>query len=102
MKKRLSNLTMQRKMMLMFAIPVILLCAVILLYGYPRLNKKYEEQIEYSIGQSGRQAVAFIDSYLQSMRYLSEMISVDVDLRTLLKEEAFQAKKPMDEAYRDF
>ena len=102
MIEKYKNLPMQKKMMLSFSVPVIFLCTLILAFCYPVLNQMYQKQIQYSVNQSCAQAVSFLDSYIQNMTYLSEIVATDAELQTILNEDNFGKEKTLVEEYRDF
>lgn len=93
---------MQKKMMLVFAVPVILLCVLILCVAYPVLDRQYRGKILYSMNQSCVQAAAFLESYVENMRYLSELMGTDAELQRILNQEDFAQEKPIAEEYREF
>lgn len=102
MKDKFKSLPMQKKMMFSYAVPVILLCALLVSLCYPTVNRMYTEQVQYSINQSCAQAVAFLDSYLQNMKYLSEILGNDAELQNILNDKSFGSGKTIVEEYRDF
>lgn len=102
MKQKFKNLSMQKKMMLVFAVPVSILSLLILCVAYPVLNGKYRERLLYSMNQSCVQAAAFLESYVENMKYLSDLMGTDAELQRILTKEGFAEKKTIPEEYREF
>lgn len=102
MKKRVKHLSMQRRMMLSFALPVILAVVVISGIIYGLFLKMYEKQTKYSIEQSYSQATSFVENYTQTMRYLAEMMENNGEIRSILSSSDYNSSTKLDEQFRQF
>ena len=61
MKDKIRNLSMQKKMVIAFAIPIILIYSLLNTVCYHFITEKYEDEIRYSMMQSSQQAVSFLE-----------------------------------------
>lgn len=109
MKKRITdvitvykNLSMQKKMIYAFSIPVILICMLINLVSYNVISKNYENQLRYSVNQSCEQARAFLLNYIENMYYTTELISENNRVEEVLSSSDFSKNKDLAEQYREF
>ena len=93
---------MQKKMIFSFAIPIILIYIMLNTWCYNVIVVKYEEQVRHSMEQSSQQAVSFLNSHVQNMQYLANMIENNSSIQTILCAEVFESELPMDEQYREF
>ncbi len=110
MKKRLSalimvfkNLSMQKKMIYAFSIPVIIICILINLVCYHVISRNYEQRLRYSVNQSCEQAGAFVLNYIENMYYTSALISNNNKVEDILSSSEFDVPdRKVDEQYREF
>ncbi len=102
MVTRFSNLSMQKKLMLAFSLPVIALCCILLLVFFPTINRAYEARMDYSMSQTYTQAELFIESYVSNMVYMSELLVNDGQIREILADESFHQDGDMANDYREF
>lgn len=102
MKNRLKKLSMQKKMVLAFAVPIIIIYIILNTVCYHFITVRYEEQLHYSMEQSSQQAVYFLENYVQNMQYLTGMIEGNGAIQEILSSDEFSAELPMDEEYREF
>lgn len=93
---------MQKRMALSFAIPIILILIPINSLCYHFLTLKYEEKMQYSVEQASTQAVSFLTNYVQTMKYLSDMIKNNDILQEILSSENFNGSRPFDVQYREY
>lgn len=52
MKNRISKLSMQKRMMLFFAVPLLIVQILSSILSYAVLFEKFRNQYDYSVGQS--------------------------------------------------
>lgn len=97
-----KNLSMQKKMIYAFSIPVIIICIMINLVCYHIISRNYEERLRYSVNQSCEQAGAFVLNYIENMYYTSALISNNNKVEDVLSSSEFGAERELDEQYREF
>jgi Predicted signal transduction protein with a C-terminal ATPase domain len=97
-----KNLSMQKKMIYSFSIPVILICMLLNLISYSVISRNYENQLRYSVNQSCEQARAFLLNYIENMYYTSELISQNNRVEEVLAGSQFSNNKDLAEQYREF
>lgn len=94
--------SMRRKMMMAFAVPVILVSLVIYLLSTLYLQKKTEQQLRHGTEQALVQAGSFTSSYLQNMQYISDTISGNADLIRLMESPDFGTTLTLHGNYLEF
>lgn len=102
MKNYFRGLSMQKKMTMSFAIPIIVIYILFNSYCYKYLTVKYEEKIRYSMEQSSAQANSFLANYAQAMAYLSNMVGKSADVQSILSDNSFNVNGSIANQYRDF
>lgn len=102
MKNRISKLSMQKRMMLFFAVPLLIVQILSSILSYAVLFEKFRNQYDYSIGQSLTQAVSFLESYIRNMGYLAEMVENNGQILTVLSSDKFYNTRGKDEQYIEF
>lgn len=102
MKNRLTKMSMQKRMMLYFSVPLLLVQIVAAALCYPALLKNFRKQMDYSLGQSITQAVSFLGSYIHNMKYLAEMVENNGPVYAILSEDHFAEAKGAEEEYKEF
>ena len=65
---------MQKRMMLYFSVPLILVQIILCFLCYPQVIRRYREKTDYTVEQSINQTISFTESYLQNMTYLADMV----------------------------
>lgn len=93
---------MRKRMNFSFAVPMIVLQILIIGCSYPSLVGKYKVQLQYSSEQSVSQAVSFLESYIQNMKYLAEMVENSWEIQETLSGEDFRKKRSYGSQYDDF
>ncbi|PXV93334.1 two-component system sensor histidine kinase YesM [Lachnotalea glycerini] len=97
-----KKLSMQKKMIYAFSIPVIIICMLINLVSYHVISQNYKNQLRYLVDQSCEQAKAFILNYVENMYYTSVMISDNSKVENILASSEFSKDKDLAEQYREF
>ena len=70
----MAKMPMQRRMMIYFAVPLLIIQIVIAASCYPALLVRFRKQMDYLLGQSINQAVSFLESYIHNMEYLTQLV----------------------------
>lgn len=102
MRKIIKNLSMQKKMMLSFAVPIVIIYIILNTVCYHFITVQYEEKIKYSMKQSSEQAVTFLNNYALNMQYLSNMVENSSVVQETLGGGQFGQPKSYAEEYREF
>lgn len=102
MRDRIKRMSMRKRMILSFAIPIITLQIIMFCISYPLAIKRYREQLRYSSEQSMNQAVSFLESYMKNMAYLAEMVENSWEIQEILSSDEFDGEEPYDDQYYDF
>ena len=89
-------------MMISFALPVIIIAAIGMAVAFQRLYASSRTNIEFSINQTGQQAVSFIESYFQTMTDISDLLESDTEIRDIIFSESFTEEKTRGEAYEEY
>lgn len=95
-------MSMQRRMMLYFSVPLLLIQIAVAAFFYPVLLDKFKSQLDYSMEQSVSQAVSFVGSYLHNMEYLVEMVENNGEIHAILSAREFTRTKNLDDQYQEF
>lgn len=74
MKNTMVRMSMQKRIMIYFAVPLLIIQTAVAVVFYPALLDKYKSQLNYSLEQSVNQAVSFVGSYIHNMEYLAQMV----------------------------
>lgn len=102
MKKFFHNLSMQKKMVLMFTIPIIVVYVMLNTVCYHFILNRYEEQLRHSVQQTTKQAESFLESYIQNMKHLLSIIENNGAIQEVLQSKEYKTPKNMAEEYREF
>lgn len=102
MKNRMAKMSMQRRMMLYFSVPLLLIQIVIAVFFYPHLFDRFKSQLNYSLEQSVTQAVSFVGSYIHNMEYLAELVENNREIYEILSAKEFTGARKLDEQYQEF
>ena len=102
MKNRLARMSMQKRMMIYFAVPLLIIQFVVAMIFYPALLDKYKGQLDYSREQSVSQALSFVGSYIHNMKYLAEMVENNGEIYGILSGKEFTGARNLDEQYQEF
>ncbi len=102
MKNRLARMSMQKRMMIYFAVPLLIIQFVVAMIFYPALLDKYKSQLDYSREQSVSQALSFVGSYIHNMKYLAEMVENNGEIYGILSGKEFTGARNLDEQYQEF
>ena len=101
-RNKRHKLLMRHQMTLTFAIPVILIFLAVMAVSYRRISESYRTNIEYSLFQTGNQAVSFLESYFQGMWEVSERMLEDEEIASVLSAEDFLAPKSRRQEYEEY
>ena len=101
-RNKRHKLLMRHQMTLTFAIPVILIFLAVMAVSYRRISESYRTNIEYSLFQTGNQAVSFLESYFQGMWEVSERMLEDGEIASVLHAEDFLAPKSRRQEYEEY
>lgn len=102
MKTMMAKMSMQKRMMIYFAVPLLIIQAAVAAFLYPALLDKFKSQLNYSMEQSISQAVSFVSSYLHNMEYLTELVENNREIYGILSSKDFTGSRKLKEQYQEF
>ena len=102
MKNPLQKLSMHKRMMLYFAVPLILMQILLCSLCYPQVVRRYREKTDYSMEQSVSQAISFTESYLRNMTYLANMVEDNGVIQNTLSADGFGEERPYMEQWLEY
>lgn len=95
-------MSMQKRMMIYFAVPLLIIQSVVAAVFYPALLDKFKNQLNYSLEQSVDQALSFVGSYIHNMEYLAEMVENNKEIYGILSAKEFTGMRDLEEQYQEF
>ena len=95
-------MSMQKRMMIYFAVPLLLIQSVVAAVFYPALLDKFKNQLNYSLEQSINQALSFVGSYIHNMEYLAELVENNGEIYGILSAKEFTGLRNLEEQYQEF
>ena len=93
---------MLRKMIFTYTLPVLAVTVAVTLVGGTYLSNRYEEQFRYSIEQMQGQTGEYLSSTLNAMRYITNTMSVDDGLLSILSDEQFGVRPSITQTYQEY
>lgn len=102
MKNPLQKLSMHKRMMLYFSVPLILVQILLCFLCYPQVVRHYREKTDYSMEQSVSQAISFTESYLRNMTYLANMVDDNGVIQNTLSADGFGEERPYMEQWLEY
>ena len=102
MKHPLQKMSMHKRMMLYFAVPLILMQILLCSLCYPQAVRRYREKTDYSMEQSVSQAISFTESYLRNMAYLANMVEDNGVIQNTLSADGFGEERPYMEQWLEY
>lgn len=102
MKNPLQKLSMHKRMMLYFSVPLILVQILLCFLCYPQVVRHYREKTDYSMEQSVSQAISFAESYLRNMTYLANMVEDNGVIQNTLSADGFGEERPYMEQWLEY
>jgi len=102
MKNPLQKLSMHKRMMLYFSVPLILVQILLCFLCYPQVVRHYREKTDYSMEQSVSQAISFTESYLRNMTYLANMVEDSGAIQNTLSADGFGEERPYMEQWLEY
>lgn len=102
MKHPLQKMSMHKRMMLYFAVPLILMQILFCSLCYPQVVRRYREKTDYSMEQSVSQAISFTESYLRNMTYLANMVEDNGVIQNTLSADGFGEERPYMEQWLEY
>lgn len=102
MKNPLQKLSMHKRMMLYFSVPLILVQILLYFLCYPQVVRHYREKTDYSMEQSVSQAISFTESYLRNMTYLANMVEDNGVIQNTLSADGFGEERPYMEQWLEY
>lgn len=102
MKNPLQKLSMHKRMMLYFSVPLILMQILLCFLCYPQVVRHYREKTDYSMEQSVSQAISFTESYLRNMTYLANMVEDSGVIQNTLSADGFGEERPYMEQWLEY
>lgn len=102
MKNPLQKLSMYKRMMLYFSVPLILVQILLCFLCYPQVVRHYREKTDYSMEQSVSQAISFTESYLRNMTYLANMVEDNGVIQNTLSADGFGEERPYMEQWLEY
>ena len=101
-RRFVSGLSMRTKLIVAFSVPVMLVMALTMLGVHRFLIVRHEEQALSSAMSSYSQSYDLIESYINTMAYVSESIYYNGDLQRILSDRNYAKELPIDERYREY
>lgn len=102
MKNPLQKLSMHKRMMLYFSVPLILVQILLCFLCYPQVVRHYREKTDYSMELSVSQAISFTESYLRNMTYLANMVEDNGVIQNTLSADGFGEERPYMEQWLEY
>lgn len=102
MKNPLQKLSMHKRMMLYFSVPLILVQILLCFLCYPQVVRHCREKTDYSMEQSVSQAISFTESYLRNMTYLANMVEDNGVIQNTLSADGFGEERPYMEQWLEY
>ena len=102
MKNPLQKLSMHKRMMLYFSVPLILVQILLCFLCYPQVVRHYREKTDYSMEHSVSQAISFTESYLRNMTYLANMVEDNGVIQNTLSADGFGEERPYMEQWLEY
>lgn len=102
MKNPLQKLSMHKRMMLYFSVPLILVQILLCFLCYPQVVRHYREKTDYSMEQSVSQAISFTESYLRNMTYLANMVEDNGVIQNTLSADGFGEERQYMEQWLEY
>lgn len=102
MKNPLQKLSMHKRMMLYFSVPLILVQILLCFLCYPQVVRHYREKTDYSMEQSVSQAISFTESYLRNMTYLANVVEDNGVIQNTLSADGFGEERPYMEQWLEY
>lgn len=102
MKNPLQKLSMHKRMMLYFSVPLILVQILLCFLCYPQVVRHYREKTDYSMEQSVSQAISFTESHLRNMTYLANMVEDNGVIQNTLSADGFGEERPYMEQWLEY
>lgn len=102
MKHPLQKMSMHKRMMLYFAVPLILMQILLCSLCYLQVVRRYREKTDYSMEQSVSQAISFTESYLRNMTYLANMVEDSGVIQNTLSADGFGEERPYMEQWLEY
>lgn len=102
MKNPLQKLSMHKRMMLYFSVPLILVEILLCFLCYPQVVRHYREKTDYSMEQSVSQAISFTERYLRNMTYLANMVEDNGVIQNTLSADGFGEERPYMEQWLEY
>lgn len=102
MKNPLQKLSMHKRMMLYFSVPLILVQILLCFLCYPQVVRHYREKTDYSMEQLVSQAISFTESYLRNMTYLANMVEDNGVIQNTLSADGFGEERPYMEQWLEY
>lgn len=102
MKHPLQKMSMHKRMMLYFAVPLILMQILLCSLCYPQAVRRYREKTDYSMEQSVSQVISFTESYLRNMTYLANMVEDNGVIQNTLSADGFGEERPYMEQWLEY
>ena len=95
-------MSMHKRMMLYFAVPLILMQILLCSLCYPQVVRRYREKTDNSMEQSVSQAISFTESYLRNMTYLANMVEDNGVIQNTLSADGFGEERPYMEQWLEY
>lgn len=93
---------MQKRMMLYFSVPLILVQIILCFLCYPQVIRRYREKTDYTVEQSINQTISFTESYLQNMTYLADMVENSWVIQDTLSAKDFGGNRPYFDQWLEY
>ena len=102
MRNPIQKLSMQKRMMLYFSVPLILVQIILCFLCYPQVIRRYREKTDYTVERSINQTISFTESYLQNMTYLADMVENSWVIQDTLSAKDFGGNRPYFDQWLEY
>lgn len=95
-------MAMQQKLFYAFSMPMVICCIIVAVICGLISSRTYSQQTRNTINQAAVQASDFVGNHIQNMRYISELMSENVEIHEILSDPAYGKSSDQAQAYREF
>lgn len=94
--------SMRTKLAVSFSATIVLIFMLVMVLLNYFITSSYREKFLHSAEQSYDQAYSFLENYLDTMLYVSDLIYYNGDLQRVMSSERFHGDRSFGEQYREF
>ncbi len=96
-----SHRSIRTKMTITFSIPLLSIALLLSFASYHIIAERYAKQILYSADQSYEQAISYLNSHVQNMKYVQLLLGTNKQLQKVFSDGVFE-KKEQAQQYREY